>query len=64
MLIAVIPLVFAIIGVLMWVLATNPIVKDIGRITFACSMLALMFAFAGQTIRLGSLETSYAVRLV
>lgn len=53
MLIAVIPLIFAILGLLMWVLATNPIVKDAGRLMFFGAFLALMFAFSRQTLTIG-----------
>lgn len=55
MLIAVIPLIFTIIGILMWVLATNPLVKDAGRLMFFAAFLALMFAFSGKTISIGVL---------
>lgn len=55
MIIAVIPLIFAIIGLLMWVLAGNPIVKRAGEIIFFCAFLALMFAFSGKTISIGAL---------
>lgn len=62
MLIAVIPLIFAILGILMWVLATNPILKDAGRLMFFAGFLALMFAFSRQTITIGAAFGAEAVR--
>lgn len=53
MLIAVVPLIFAIVGLLMWVLAGNPIVKEAGRLMFFGAFLALMFAFSKQTLTIG-----------
>jgi hypothetical protein len=53
MLIAVIPLVFTIVGLLMWVLASNPLIKEAGRIIFFAAFLALMFAFSSKTLSVG-----------
>lgn len=57
MIIAVIPLIFAIIGLLMWVLAGNPLIKRVGEIMFFCAFLALMFAFSGKTISIGAADS-------
>jgi hypothetical protein len=62
MIIAVIPLIFAIIGLLMWVLAGNPLIKRVGEIMFFCAFLALMFAFSGKTVSIGALDTPAMVR--
>jgi len=60
MVIAVIPLIFAIIGILIWVLATNPIVKEAGRLVFFASFLALMIAFSSKTISIAAADQAVA----
>lgn len=62
MVIAVIPLIFAVIGILMWVLATNPLVKEAGRLVFFAAFLALMFAFADKTISIGAADVVSQLR--
>lgn len=52
MLIAIIPIVVLIVGLLMWVLATNAVVKEAGRIMFFCGMLVTTFVAARVTWRL------------
>lgn len=56
MVIAVIPLIFAVIGILIWVLASNPLVKEAGRLVFFAAFLALMFAFADKTFSIGAAD--------
>jgi hypothetical protein len=63
MVIAVIPLIFAIIGILMWVLATNPIVKEAGRLVFFAAFLALMMAFSSKTISIAAMADSPVTQL-
>ena len=53
MLIAVIPFIILIVGLLMYVLAANPKVSEIGRIMFFCGLVALCFAFSRQTVSIG-----------
>lgn len=50
--IAYIPLLFAVVGVLMYALATNPKIQEIGRIMFACGWLVTMFVLSGHTLRI------------
>ena len=64
MFIAVIPLLVAIVGLLMYILATNAKVAEIGRIMFACGLLALMFASARESIRIGDSVAPSVFRLV
>ena len=45
-----IPLLVALIGVLMYALATNPKVQEIGRIMFFCGLLVTLFEVAGHVI--------------
>jgi hypothetical protein len=56
MFIAVIPLLVAIIGPLMYILAGNAKVAEIGRLMFACGLLALIFASARESIRIGAAD--------
>lgn len=53
MLIAVIPFIVLIVGLLLWVLAANPKVSKAGEYMFFCGLLALMFALSGHSVRLG-----------
>ena len=50
--VAYVTIVFGIIGVLMYALSANPKIQELGRITFAASMFALMFALAQRTVTL------------
>jgi hypothetical protein len=53
-------LVVILVGLILWSLPLRtesrlgvpPMVKDIGRIMFACALLALMLAAAGHSVRL------------
>jgi Na+/phosphate symporter len=53
MLIAVIPLMFVIVGLLMWALCSNAKLQEAGRIMFFCGLLVLTFSLAGKTVTLG-----------
>lgn len=53
MIIAVIPLILALVGLLLYALAANPKVSEIGRISFFCGLLVLTFAFAKTVIHIG-----------
>lgn len=50
MLSAIVPLIFAIVGLLMYALASNPKLIEIGRLLFATSWLVTMFVAAQHTI--------------
>jgi len=50
MVIAVIPFVVCIVGLLMWALASNALVKDAGRIMFAAGLLVTLFVFAAKLV--------------
>ncbi len=64
MFIALVPLFVAIVGLLMFALSANIKVAEIGKIMFACGLLALMFASARESIRIGSLSATTVSRLV
>lgn len=53
MAVAVAPLAIAVLGLLMWVLASNPKVSEAGRILFFCGALVLTMSLAKETFRLG-----------
>jgi len=50
MIIAIIPLIILVIGILMYALAANPKVQEAGRIMFFCGMFVLTMVFARQTV--------------
>lgn len=50
--VALVPILGVIAGALLYGLASNPKVAEIGRLIFAASMLALMLAWTGHSIRL------------
>jgi len=58
MAIAIVPMVFCILGALLYALCggtpQSVKVSEMGRIMFAFAFLVLMFVFAHQTLRLGS----------
>jgi len=54
MLIAIIPIVVLVVGLLMWVLATNPVVKEAGKIMFFCGMFVTTLTAAHVTWKLGN----------
>lgn len=45
---AVATLVFLVVGILMWVLSSNAIVKEAGKITFGCGMFWLIYVVLGH----------------
>lgn len=49
---ALIPALFAVVGVLMYALSSNAKLAEIGRIIFACSFLVLMASAATKVVRL------------
>ncbi len=52
MLIAFVPVLVMILGLLLWLLASNPVVKDIGRICFIIGTFFTVSALSGHTVRL------------
>ncbi len=50
--VAIIPLLFAVVGVLLYALPTNAKIQQIGIWMFAGSWVALMFSLASRTIRI------------
>jgi hypothetical protein len=50
--IAIVPLLILIVGLLLYVLASNAKVAEIGRITFACGMLVTTYVTAAHVVRL------------
>jgi hypothetical protein len=52
MLIALIPVIVLLVGLLCWALAVNPIVKEAGRIGFFVGLLWAVYPFAGHFAKL------------
>ena len=52
MLIAYIPVIIALIGLLLWVFAGNATLKEAGKILFFCGVLVTTFGLAGKAIKL------------
>ena len=48
--IAYIPLIFVIIGLLMYALCANPKLAEIGRLVFFAAFLVLMFSVSSETV--------------
>lgn len=53
MLIAIVPLLLAIVGALVYALASNAKAAELGRITFAAGMFALALVLATHTVKVG-----------
>ena len=60
MAVAIAPLVIAVVGLLMWFLASNPRASEIGRILFCCGALVLTMSLAKETFRVGVLNPAPA----
>jgi Na+/phosphate symporter len=52
MIISWVVLLIALAGLLIYILAANPKVVELGRITFFCGLFVCCFMLAGKTIRL------------
>lgn len=52
MLIAWLPVVVAVLGILLWALASQPIPKEAGRILFAAGVLVTLLAAGRHTVEL------------
>lgn len=53
MLIAIIPLIIALIGILMYALCANPKLVRIGEIMFFCGMFVITWVLAKATVHIG-----------
>jgi Na+/phosphate symporter len=53
MLIAIVPLLMIVAGALIYGLATNPKVAEIGRLCLQAGLIALAFAYAGHVVGVG-----------
>jgi len=53
MLVAIYPLAILILGLLLWVLSSNPKVSEAGRLLFFCGAFALTWKLSGESLRLG-----------
>lgn len=51
--IAIVPLVLALIGAVLYVVSSNPKVQELGRILFAAGVFAFAFAFAAAHLKIG-----------
>ncbi len=52
MIIAWVPVLVLIVGLLMWALPSPPLIKDAGRIMFCCGLLVTLFTSAHTTVTL------------
>ena len=43
-----IPVIFILLGTLIWAVATNPIVKELGRLTAQAGLIGLCFSLSGH----------------
>lgn len=50
--IAIIPVLFVVVGLLMYALCANPKLSEVGRIIFACSFLVVMWAAASHVVKI------------
>lgn len=49
---ALIPVIVALVGALLYALSSNGKLQELGRLMFAAAFFALMFSFAGRTAHL------------
>lgn len=54
LIVAIIPLVVCVVGLLMYILATNPKVVELGRLTFFAGLLVFLFAIARETVKIST----------
>lgn len=50
--IAIVPVVFCLIGLVVYLLTTHPKVSEVARLTFGAGLLVALFVFAQHTVRL------------
>ena len=51
MLIAILPVIVLVLGLLLWALSSNPVPKEAGRIMFFCGLLVVCFVAAKYSVR-------------
>ncbi len=51
--IAILPAVLVVVGLLVYVLASNPKTSELGRLCFFAGLLALALVLSGHTVRVG-----------
>lgn len=51
--VAIIPLLVAVAGLVIYAMSDNPKTAECGRLMFACGLLAVCFIAAHQTFRIG-----------
>lgn len=61
MIITLIPAIFAVVGLLLWILATNPKVQEIGRLVFFAGFLVTMFVLSRETIHLFKADVAIGI---
>jgi Na+/phosphate symporter len=54
MLIAIVPLIVMVLGLVVWFVSSNPKVSEAGRLAFFCGLLVLTMVLAKETLRVGS----------
>jgi hypothetical protein len=52
MILATTPFIVLIVGLLLWALAANPLVKDAGRMMFVIGLFWSVYAVVGHTVKL------------
>lgn len=52
MLIAIIPVIVCLLGLLLYALASNPKVAELGRLAFVCGLFVTVYVASRQTLRL------------
>lgn len=50
--VAIVPILAAVIGLLVYALSSNAKVAELGRLAYACGLLVTLFAFAHHLVRL------------
>ncbi len=53
MLVAILPFLICVVGLIVYLIASKPEAKELGRIAFACGLLVLTYVLAGYTVRVG-----------
>lgn len=53
MIVALVPLAVAVVGLLVWLLASNPKASEAGKILFFCGVFVLTMTLARENFRLG-----------
>ncbi len=54
MFIAIVPIIAVVLGILLWALASAPLVKESGKIIFAAGVLVTLLVAAHYTVHVGA----------